>query len=79
MVADSGNGRVTIAWNQESRYDTDLAGYNIYRNGSSTPLNGALLTIPIFTDTTVINGLTYTYVVKAIDTCHRTRRRNRPR
>ncbi|RPH61296.1 MAG: LamG domain-containing protein, partial [Acidobacteria bacterium] len=73
VIADEGNGLVTLAWNANT--ETDLAGYNVYKSAFSpvvttgTPLNGDTpLTSPIFTDHAVTNGSSYFYVVTAIDT-----------
>jgi K319-like protein len=59
---------VTLAWNPNS--ELYLAGYNVYRSNQpgsfpSTPLNGTLLTMTSFTDSTAANG-TYYYVVRAV-------------
>ena len=66
VLANTGNSLVTIAWNANT--DTDLASYNVYRNGSATRLNATPITSPIYTDATVTNGQQYTYVVTAVDT-----------
>ena len=66
VIANTGNSLVTIAWNANT--DTDLASYNVYRNGSATRLNATPITSPIYTDATVTNGQQYTYVVTAVDT-----------
>ena len=65
VAANIGNGRVTISWAENA--ELDLAGYNVYRNGSGAPLNAALLTTPIYTDNAVTNGTLYSYTVRAVD------------
>ncbi len=66
VAANIGNGLVTLTWPENP--ELDLAGYNVYRNGSGTPLNVAPLTSAIFTDNTVANGTLYSYTVRALDT-----------
>jgi serine protease len=44
-----------------------VAGYRIFRNGSSTPLNTTLATTTSYTDTTVAASSTYSYTVAAVD------------
>ena len=44
-----------------------LAGYNVYRNSSSTALNASPLTSTSYTDTGLTAGTNYTYYVKAVD------------
>jgi VCBS repeat-containing protein len=70
LMAAAGPARVTLEWTANT--EPDLAGYNIYRSTVSpvtagTPLNGALLTSPGFTDSTAIPGTTYFYAVEAVD------------
>jgi fibronectin type 3 domain-containing protein len=61
-----------MAWDPGST--SELAGYNVYRSSqsgvfTSAPLNGStLLTVPSFTDSTVQNGNTYYYAVRAVNT-----------
>jgi hypothetical protein len=70
LTATAGNGSVSLNWNDNAEFD--LAGYNIYR--STTPgsgyskLNGSLLTASAYIDNSVVNGTTYYYIVKAVDT-----------
>ncbi|MCB4756612.1 MAG: hypothetical protein LHV69_06220 [Elusimicrobia bacterium] len=49
---------------------TNLAGYNVYRRtapeGSATKINSYLVPIPVFADR--VNGQTFTYSVRAVDT-----------
>ena len=67
---DAGNDLVTITWAENPEFD--LAGYNVYKDGSGSPLNVSPLTSPIFTDHTATNGTTSTYAVRAIDTSSNT-------
>ena len=59
--------RVTLVWNASPT--TDVISYNVYR--STTPGSGYVLignaTIETFTDSIVTNGVTYYYVVTAVD------------
>jgi len=66
VTANIGNALVTISWPENP--ELDLTGYNVYRNGSGTPLNVSPLTSAIFTDNTVANGTSYSYTVRALDT-----------
>ena len=70
VVADAGNDLVTITWAENPEFD--LAGYNVYKDGSGSPLNVSPLTSPIFTDHTATNGSASTYAVRAIDTSSNT-------
>src|SRR6185312_14029989 len=57
---------VALTWNAAT--DTGgsgLAGYRIFRNGSSTPL--ATVTTTSYSDTTVAANTSYTYTVRARD------------
>jgi hypothetical protein len=66
VAASIGSNLVTVTWADNPEFD--LAGYNVYKNGSATPLNAAPLTSSIFTDTAVVNGTQYSYTVRAVDT-----------
>lgn len=59
-----------VAQNTDGSPINDLAGYNIYRRttvtGSATKLTGLPITIHAFAD--VVNGQTFYYTVRAIDT-----------
>ncbi len=60
-------GVVTLNWTAS----TDASGiqyYNVYRNGSSTPLGQTSGPVTTYTDTTATPGVTYTYTVAAVDT-----------
>jgi fibronectin type 3 domain-containing protein len=61
---------VVLAWDAST--STDVVGYNDYRSGVSggayARLNGSIPVLPLtYTDTTVQAGLTYYYVVTAVD------------
>jgi hypothetical protein len=45
-----------------------VAGYRVYRNGSTTPLNATPVSSTNYTDTTVAPATTYSYTVSAVDT-----------
>jgi len=67
LVATKGVGQVTLDWNDNS--EGDLASYNIYRSltsGSGYAYLDNSVTSD-YIDTTVTNGVTYYYVVKAVD------------
>ncbi|UCD05485.1 MAG: hypothetical protein JSV98_10320 [candidate division WOR-3 bacterium] len=74
-----GNQQLTLFWNQY--HDNPLpAGYNLYRslsmNGTYQRVNQNLITDTSCVDTTLTNGVTYYYKVKAvssIDTCYETK------
>ncbi len=61
---------VTLQWDANS--ESDLAGYNLYRSGSSggpySKLNGSLISTTSYTDNTIIAGNTYYYVCTAVNT-----------
>jgi len=69
LSASPGNSQVSLDWNDNT--EGDLAGYNVYRSttagGGYVKLNGALVTTSDYLDTAVINGITYYYVVTAVD------------
>ncbi|MFH0887433.1 MAG: hypothetical protein V1843_04620, partial [bacterium] len=68
LTATAGDNWVRLDWIVGS--DVDLAGYKIYRKSSanSTYARIALAGVTAFyLDTTVINGITYTYKISAID------------
>ena len=73
VAAAAGDGSVALSWTAGT--EADLAGYRVYRAegpgpvaASGTPVSGgALVAGPAFTDTTVTNGTTYSYVVVAVD------------
>ncbi|GEM_PF-907876 len=65
------NGRVlNLAWNANS--EPDRAGYNVYRGtitgGPYAKANGSPVTAASYGDSGLTNGLTYFYVVTAVDT-----------
>jgi len=70
LTAGAGNHTVSLDWNNNTQ--GDLAGYNVYRSttqGSGyTKRNTSLLSTSDYTDNSVHNGITYYYVVTAVDT-----------
>jgi len=72
LVANPGDKQVSLGWDDNT--EDDLAGYNVYRStdsgGSPTPytkINGSLVAASDYTDTGLTGGVTYYYVVKAVD------------
>jgi fibronectin type 3 domain-containing protein len=64
-------GSVGLGWSASTDNPnpggSGVKGYNVYRNGSSTPLNATPLTGTTYSDTTVSASTSYTYVITAID------------
>jgi len=69
LVATPGNGEVDLDWDDNT--EGDLDGYNVYRSLTSssnyTQINGSLVATSNYTDSSVTNGVTYYYVVSAVD------------
>ncbi|MCP5534005.1 MAG: hypothetical protein H7A48_12610 [Akkermansiaceae bacterium] len=69
LTSIAGNGVVTLNWADNT--ELDLAGYSVYRSktsGSGYSLVASGIAASEFQDASVTNGLTYYYVVKALDT-----------
>ena len=70
LVAVAGTGQVDLMWDANS--EGDLAGYYVYRatgsGGTYARITGSVETNNFFTDSSVIGGTTYFYVVRAVDT-----------
>lgn len=70
LAATADSAVVNLDWNNNS--EADLAGYNVYRGtgagGPYSKVNGAVVAVSNYSDTTVTNGITYYYVVRAVDT-----------
>jgi hypothetical protein len=58
---------VTLTWNASS---SQVAGYNVYRSmtpgGNYLKINSSLVRGVTYTDNTVVSGLTYYYVTRAV-------------
>jgi len=70
----SGNGAVTVTHSASLSWTAStstVSGYNVYRSTTSgagyTKLNGSLVSLVNYTDSTVANGTTYYYVTTAVD------------
>jgi len=59
---------VSLSWTASTSV---VSGYNVYRSTTSgtgyAKLNGSLVSVEIYTDSTVANGTTYYYVTTAVD------------
>jgi fibronectin type 3 domain-containing protein len=74
-VALSGTGTavaysVDLSWTAPSSSADPVAGYNIYRaisGGSLALVNSSADSSTTYVDSTVVNGTTYNYVVKSVD------------
>ena len=69
LTATGVDGSVILDWVNNS--ETDLAGYNVYRGttsgGTYSKVNSSLVTTSAYTDTGLVNGTAYFYVVTAVD------------
>jgi len=70
LSATAGDGMVSLDWNDNT--EPDLDGYNVYRSTTSgsgySQINSLPLSSSDYTDNSVTNGITYYYVVTAVDT-----------
>lgn len=70
LAATASDRQVALDWNDNS--EPDLAGYNVYRayasGGPYTKINSSLITTSAYTDTPLLNGRTYYFVVRAVNT-----------
>jgi parallel beta-helix repeat protein len=68
LTYEEGDGGINLAWDTPS-YDgnSSIIGYNIYRNGTEVPLDFVSAGQLWFNDTGLINGVTYTYNVSAVN------------
>lgn len=62
LTAMAGNSLIVLDWNDNR--ENDLASYNLYRDGKI--LTSGLVE-STFTDDDLVNGITYTYAVTAVD------------
>jgi hypothetical protein len=62
-----GSTRINLSWSA-STDDVGVASYEVYRDGSATPLATVGGTTLSYSDTAVAAGETHSYVVKAVDT-----------
>ncbi|MFM8818213.1 MAG: fibronectin type III domain-containing protein, partial [Phycisphaerales bacterium] len=69
LGATAGDGSVSLAWAASA--EADLAGYRVYRSLDGVKfaeVTAGLLGVPTYADAGLVNGTTYTYVVRAQDT-----------
>ncbi|UCE37359.1 MAG: right-handed parallel beta-helix repeat-containing protein, partial [Thermoplasmata archaeon] len=68
LTYEEGDGGINLTWDTPS-FDgnTSIIGYNIYRNGTEMPLDFVPANHLWFNDTGLINGMTYTYNVSAVN------------
>jgi hypothetical protein len=71
-TGSSGSSDASVTLNWSASTSTGVVGYNIYRGtepGSYAQLNGALISVTSYTDSTVQGGqnLTYYYAVTSVD------------
>lgn len=63
LTAMPGDRQIELNWTAST--SADVAGYNIYRN--NVKVNSEIVTGTSYIDTGLVNGATYTYVVRAVD------------
>jgi hypothetical protein len=71
LAASASRAGIALTWDANS--ESDLAGYNVYRSTSpgvtiGSPINASLVTGTSYLDSNVTDGVTYYYVVTAVDT-----------
>lgn len=72
LITVPGDTTVDLSWTSYDVSGFALAGYNVYRSETSgsgyAKVNPALVTTTTYQDTGLTNGVTYYYVVTAVDT-----------
>ena len=63
LVATAGAGLVSLTW--AANTESDLAGYNVYRDGAQ--VNGSPVTAAAYVDNGLTSGQAYSYTVTAMD------------
>jgi Abnormal spindle-like microcephaly-assoc'd, ASPM-SPD-2-Hydin len=61
---------VDLSWSPPSSSTDPVAGYHIYRStgsGTAVLINSSMDTLTTYADTTVVSGMTYSYLVKSVD------------
>ncbi|MER5752801.1 LamG-like jellyroll fold domain-containing protein [Streptomyces sp. NPDC002088] len=78
-ATSEGPGAIKVRWQASEDLDDGLLTYNVYRNGSATPIHTTTgYSLPwsrpqlAFTDTSVVAGTTYSYRITASDGTHTT-------
>jgi prepilin-type N-terminal cleavage/methylation domain-containing protein len=67
ITATSTSSTVTLNWTTAGTDDYKVAGYQIFRNGGTTPVGTASASALTFTDTGLTPWTTYTYQIKTVD------------
>ena len=72
LIAKAGDRIVDLSWDPYQVSGFDLAGYNVYRSTTKgtgyVQINPSLVTQTSYHDTGLTNGVTYYYVITAVDT-----------
>jgi len=63
LTAIPGDQIIGLSWNPNP--ETDIAGYNLYRDGAK--INTELITATTYLDRYLTNGISYTYTLTAVD------------
>jgi hypothetical protein len=65
--------QIDLSWNASTdpvvggQITSGVAGYNVYRNGGASPINGSLITATSYSDTGLAPSTSYSYTVDAQD------------
>lgn len=70
-VVNPASYEVQLSWTAPTGSADPAVGYHVYRAAANTSvyslLDSSLVTVVTYTDTTVVAGQTYTYIVKSVD------------
>ena len=69
LVANAGDGQVTLTWDAPNNGGSDITGYKIIRNDGTFDISfiSTDLVNLVYTDTGLTNGESYTYSIKAVN------------
>lgn len=65
VTYEEGYNHISLEWDP-SEYTGGIQGYNVYRDGSPTPINPSLIQTTSYTDLTVDPGTAYDYQIEAV-------------